>query len=408
LLAALNSSISNETGTGTANPQAYLNWVLLDNQFNYVGGNNQSAALQVAGAGTISNGQLRKLVNLGLPITKSGYLYIYVSNATPGWDVFFDNLSVTHYSGAMLEENHYYPFGLLMSGISDKALKTQYAENKVKFDGGVEIQNKEFSDGSGLELYETTFRGYDPQIGRFWQTDPLADLSEDLSPYAFANNNPILYNDPFGLLSDSSHPQVLPTVTVTPGRPAPHVSVNVSLAVIVSKGSDPAASTVAPSTVSPLRNEKFEFEKKWVKGSIAYDLAHTVVEKSSWWDRLNDIGNQGTNIFGERVGPVFHGGLADPLGAGPGGGGGFKALFKLRDVREWEALFEWGHQWSVLDKLKAVSTLYVQRLKSAGVTLEQMKMWADAYGKAMIQERGTYNVIAHYRLELINKLISLW
>jgi len=98
-----------------------------------------------------------------------------------------------------------------MAGISDKAIKTQYAENKYRFDAGTELQNKEFSDGSGLEMYETNFRGYDPQIGRFWQIDPLADLNEDESPYSFASNNPILMVDPSGLAGDTA---TLATVTV--------------------------------------------------------------------------------------------------------------------------------------------------------------------------------------------------
>jgi len=86
-----------------------------------------------------------------------------------------------------------------MAGISDKAIKSQYAENKYRGNGGDELQNKEFSDGSGLEMYDAFFRGYDPQIGRFWQIDPLADIGESRSPYSFAGDNPINYNDPLGL-----------------------------------------------------------------------------------------------------------------------------------------------------------------------------------------------------------------
>ena len=91
-----------------------------------------------------------------------------------------------------------------MAGISDKALKTPYAENKYRFNGGSELQNKEFSDGSGLEMYDADFRGYDPQVGRFWQIDPLAYLFVEWSPYTYSFDNPIFLNDPFGLAPDSS------------------------------------------------------------------------------------------------------------------------------------------------------------------------------------------------------------
>jgi len=74
-----------------------------------------------------------------------------------------------------------------MAGISDKALKTNYAENKYRFQKQ-ELQNKEFSDGSGLELYEFKYRFDDPQIGRFGSIDPLASKYEYNSPYAFSED----------------------------------------------------------------------------------------------------------------------------------------------------------------------------------------------------------------------------
>ncbi|WP_315824638.1 RHS repeat-associated core domain-containing protein [Paraflavitalea speifideaquila] len=108
-----------------------------------------------------------------------------------------------------------------MAGISSKALKANYAENKYKFNDGNELQSKEFSDGSGLEMYDAGFRMYDPQIGRFHQLDPLSDLFESYSPYVFALNNPILMNDPLGLAADTavSGFPLMPEVVVTPNNP---------------------------------------------------------------------------------------------------------------------------------------------------------------------------------------------
>src|ERR1700722_1821293 len=77
-----------------------------------------------------------------------------------------------------------------MPGISDQAIKTQYAVNKYRFQKQ-ELQNKEFSDGRGLEMYEFKYRMDDPQIGRFWSADPLSAKYVYNSPYVFSENKVI-------------------------------------------------------------------------------------------------------------------------------------------------------------------------------------------------------------------------
>jgi RHS repeat-associated protein len=88
-----------------------------------------------------------------------------------------------------------------MAGISSKAAGV--IENKYRYNDGSELASQEFTDGSGLNWYETMFRSSDPQTGRFNQVDPLGALTEDVSGYAYANNNPSNFNDPYGLTAQA-------------------------------------------------------------------------------------------------------------------------------------------------------------------------------------------------------------
>jgi RHS repeat-associated protein len=179
-------------------PKAYLNWILLDEQFKFVSSSSGAEQVPVETTfGTAPNQIVYQHVKSNLPIDKNGYLYVYVSNETPNIDVFFDNLQVTHMKGPLLEETHYYPFGLTMAGISSKAAGG--LENKKKYNG------IEFDEDLDIDSYEAYYRNLDPQTGRWWQIDPKVDEGqESMSPYATMADDPVLSNDPLGDVATES------------------------------------------------------------------------------------------------------------------------------------------------------------------------------------------------------------
>ena len=54
------------------------------------------------------------------------------------------------------------------------------------------------------QVYNTPYRSYDAQMGRFHQIDPLADIQENFNPYHYGYNNPVSWNDPTGLVPSMS------------------------------------------------------------------------------------------------------------------------------------------------------------------------------------------------------------
>jgi len=186
-----------DQGANNDGSKAHINWIMLDEeQLKLVQEN--SGFKRVPQMDITDEKELVQAEDgEDIEIQRNGYIYVYVSNSA-NIPMFFDDLRVEHKPGPLVEETHYYPFGLVMSGITSKAMNG-VPENKKKFNDGTER-----TTDVDLNWDETDFRSYDAQIGRFIQIDPLSFLTDDVSPYAFALNNPILLNDPLGLFADST------------------------------------------------------------------------------------------------------------------------------------------------------------------------------------------------------------
>ncbi len=95
----------------------------------------------------------------------------------------------------MIQENHYYAFGMSISDLASvTGLPNDYLYN-----------GKERQDELGIGWYDYGARMYDPSIGRWNGVDPLAEQYGSNSPYNYTLNNPILLVDPDGRSSGFSN-----------------------------------------------------------------------------------------------------------------------------------------------------------------------------------------------------------
>ena len=115
------------------------------------------------------------------------YIYNYTDHLGNVRLSYFHNGS----SIEVLEENNYYPFGLKHEGYNVLAGNPAY---KYGYNG------KELQTESGMQDYGARF--YMADIGRWGVVDPLAEHSQNNTPYHYCSGNPINRLDPNGMCDD--------------------------------------------------------------------------------------------------------------------------------------------------------------------------------------------------------------
>ncbi|HLX91558.1 MAG TPA: RHS repeat-associated core domain-containing protein, partial [Puia sp.] len=176
------------SGPATATtPQAYLSVLFFDEQMNFISDGSIQSQVYPTGSygGNIATFQ---------KAPKNGYAFVFVSNQSDEM-VYFDNLIVQQHYGNIIEEDHYYPFGLKIAGISSQKLGNSNEgtlDNKYRFQGDFS-EEEDYTSWNEFDL-----RMYNPQIGRWNQQDPFDQFA---TPYVAMGNDPINYADPGGGIS---------------------------------------------------------------------------------------------------------------------------------------------------------------------------------------------------------------
>jgi len=113
----------------------------------------------------------------------------------------------------ILEENHYYPFGLkhgnynaIRKDVKYQELAASKKEVKQVVPEAVKFKylynSKELQDELGLNVTAMDYRQYHSDIGRFMNIDALASFVPSMTPYRFGYDNPIYWSDTFGLIEE--------------------------------------------------------------------------------------------------------------------------------------------------------------------------------------------------------------
>ncbi len=256
------------TGKEQEVPQAYLNYLLYDENYQLVDQGFQQVS-QAAAVGKANPSASPEELALEVPIQEEGFLYTYLSNE-PGASassslVYFDDFTVEQQS-YIVQVSDYYPFGLTHQQPLPNQLPNKYL-----------FQGQERQLDLGLNWDQFKWRMHDPAIGRFTTVDPLSEKFYHNSTYAFSENKV------------TSHIELEGLEAVRAPRPGARRAGG-DIARIRNALADPAriARSKRPSGFSSIAMSRRE----------AADFTRTTTYSTSRGNGINSIGNSSGTNFG--------------------------------------------------------------------------------------------------------------
>ena len=167
-------------------PKAFVNILLFDKDYNFldIAYEQIDGGEQVGLSPIVGHDHMFKEYT----VKEAGYAFVFISNENPTQvDVYFDDVTIAHTPGNIVQYNEYYPFGLQ----TDASWTREGSSNNYLYNGGSELNHN-------TNWYEMASRGYDPVLGRMFEVDPEATSLASYSPYNYALNSPADNNDPNG------------------------------------------------------------------------------------------------------------------------------------------------------------------------------------------------------------------
>ncbi|SHG77987.1 RHS repeat-associated core domain-containing protein [Chryseolinea serpens] len=171
-------------GSNTDAPRAFLNYILFDNEMHYV----TAQGIPVSDDAGFEPGQairtdFEELV-AEITVNQNGYIYVFVSNETPGVNVWFDDLRISIHQNIVKQATDFGVWGDIV-----RERKSDASEYRFAYQG----QSSEKDTETGWNHFEA--REFDPAIGRWLVPDPMA---QHWSPYLAMGNSGVNKLDPDG------------------------------------------------------------------------------------------------------------------------------------------------------------------------------------------------------------------